>query len=125
MSELLLDCLDEINRIQHPDSELAQHKAKHSKFLKIKCSNARIKQPSLSHGFERKRSIITNSMMHVGKNHVFNMDLESFFASFNFGRVRGFFIKNRNFNLDPQVATVIAKIACHNNELPQGSPVPQ
>lgn len=122
LSDLLLDCLDEINHEKFPNSELAKETAKNSKFLKIKCSNAKIKQPSLSHGFERKRSIITNAMMHLGKKHVFNIDLEDFFGSFNFGRVRGFFIKNKYFDLNPGVATVIAKIACYNNELPQGSP---
>ncbi|HGU0752458.1 TPA: ribonuclease H, partial [Escherichia coli] len=94
LSRLLLDCLDEIVCIKFPDSELARQKAKNSKILKLKCSNSEIKQPSLSHGFERKRSIITNAMMHLGKKYVFNIDLDNFFGSFNFGRVRGFFIKN-------------------------------
>ena len=51
-----------------------------------------------------------------------NVDIQDFFPSINFGRVRGFFIKNSHFSLDTNVATVIAQIACHNNELPQGSP---
>lgn len=122
LSNLLLDCLDEINRKKFPQSELANSSAKYSKILKVKCNNAQVKQPSLSHGFERKRSIITNAMMHLGQKNVLNMDLENFFESFNFGRVRGFFIKNENFKLDPHIATVIAQIVCHNNQLPQGSP---
>jgi 5S rRNA maturation endonuclease (ribonuclease M5) len=61
-------------------------------------------------------------MMHIGKKHVLNIDLKDFFDSFNFGRVRGFFIKNVNFQLDPDIATVIAQIACYDNKLPQGSP---
>jgi len=122
LSELLLDCLDEITQNKFPESEIAREKVKHSKVLKVKCSSSMIKQPTLSHGFERKRSIITNAMMHLGKKHVFNIDLEDFFGSFNFGRVRGFFIKNKHFELEPEIATVIAQIACHNNELPQGSP---
>ncbi|GIU48368.1 hypothetical protein TUM4438_29570 [Shewanella sairae] len=122
LSNLLLDCLDEINAEKFPSSEIVKEKAKNSKVLKVKCSNAKTKQPSLSHGFERKRSIITNAMMHLGKKHVLNIDLEDFFGSFNFGRVRGFFIKNKHFELSPEIATVIAKIACHKNELPQGSP---
>jgi len=77
---------------------------------------------TLSHGFRRNHSIVTNALKHKNKRYVFNIDLEDFFPSFNFGRVRGFFIKNRNFNLDKDVATIIAQIACHNNELPQGSP---
>ncbi|WP_335673592.1 retron Ec67 family RNA-directed DNA polymerase/endonuclease [Vibrio alginolyticus] len=122
LSNLLLDCLDEINKINFPNSEFSRPRANNSKHLKVKCSNSKIKQPSLSHGFERNRSIITNAMMHVGRKHVFNIDLENFFSSFNFGRVRGFFIKNKHFLLEPEIATAIAKIACYNNELPQGSP---
>lgn len=122
LSNLLLDCLDEINREKFPKSELANPSTKHSEVLKVKCNSAQIKQPSLSHGFERNRSIITNAMLHLGKKSVLNIDLLNFFESFNFGRVRGFFIKNKDFGLDPHIATVIAQIACHNNQLPQGSP---
>ena len=77
---------------------------------------------SLSHGFRKNHSIITNARNHRSKRYVFNIDLKDFFPSINFGRVRGFFIKSNDFQLDPRVATVIAQIACHDNELPQGSP---
>lgn len=77
---------------------------------------------SLSHGFRKNHSIVTNAKNHKNKRYVFNVDLHNFFPSINFGRVRGFLVKNNNFNLNPKVATVIAQIACHNNELPQGSP---
>jgi 5S rRNA maturation endonuclease (ribonuclease M5) len=129
LSYLLLDCIDEINKEKYPKSQLASPKMLSAKkidhiaeTLKIKIPSAEVKQPSLSHGFVRQRSIITNAMMHLGKKNVLNIDLENFFDSFNFGRVRGFFIKNRNFQLDPNIATVIAQIACYNNKLPQGSP---
>ncbi|WP_405226846.1 retron Ec67 family RNA-directed DNA polymerase/endonuclease [Lentisalinibacter sediminis] len=75
-----------------------------------------------THGFKRKRSIITNAKLHRGRRYVFNLDLHDFFGTINFGRVRGFFIKDKGFSLNPAVATVIAQIACHNNCLPQGSP---
>lgn len=75
-----------------------------------------------AHGFKRKRSIITNARQHRHRRWVFNLDLEEFFPSINFGRVRGFFLKNRDFELHPDVATVLAQIACHENSLPQGSP---
>jgi RNA-directed DNA polymerase len=80
------------------------------------------KNKSLSHGFRKKHSIITNAKKHKNKRSVFNIDLQDFFPSINFGRVRGFFMKNNRLNLHPKVATVIAQIACHNHELPQGSP---
>lgn len=77
---------------------------------------------SLSHGFRKNHSIITNAKKHRNKRYVFNIDLQDFFPSINFGRVRGFFIKNNHFKLDPKIATIIAQIACHNDQLPQGSP---
>ncbi|MBY6034002.1 retron Ec67 family RNA-directed DNA polymerase/endonuclease [Marinobacter daepoensis] len=122
LSNLLLDCLDEINKKRFPNSELASPKARHARTLKVKCNSARQKQPSISHGFERNRSIITNAMMHIGQKNVLNLDLANFFESFNFGRVRGYFLKNENFKLTPEVSTTIAQIACTDNSLPQGSP---
>ena len=77
---------------------------------------------SLAHGFERRRSIITNAALHRRRRYVLNLDLADFFPSINFGRVRGFFIRDRYFGLHEKVATVLAQIACHENELPQGSP---
>lgn len=60
--------------------------------------------------------------MHKNRSYVFNADLKDFFPSIHFHRVRGFFLRNKNFQLQPKVATVIAQICCHENSLPQGSP---
>lgn len=76
----------------------------------------------IAHGFKRKHSILTNARMHKTRRYVFNVDLHDFFGSINFGRVRGFFIKDKNFSLSEKVATVLAQIACHENKIPQGSP---
>lgn len=78
--------------------------------------------PVLSHGFEKSKTIITNATRHRNKKILLNIDLEDFFDSINFGRVRGFFIANNDFKLSPLIATTIAQIACFNNTLPQGSP---
>jgi len=80
------------------------------------------KQKPLSHGFRKRHSIITNARPHKRRRYVLKLDLQDFFPSFNFGRVRGFFIKNRHFALRGKVATIIAQIACYENTLPQGSP---
>jgi len=74
------------------------------------------------HGFVKGKSIITNAKTHRNKRWVLNLDLHDFFGTVNFGRVRGTFIKDRCFALHPDVATLIAQIACRNNGLPQGSP---
>lgn len=76
----------------------------------------------ISHGFKPGHSVITNASCHRKKQYVLNLDLSDFFGTINFGRIRGFLITNRNFELDPKIATVIAQIACHDNVLPQGSP---
>jgi RNA-directed DNA polymerase len=76
----------------------------------------------LAHAFERGRSIVTNASLHKRRRYVLNLDLKDFFPSLNFGRVRGFFIKDAYFGLHEDVATLIAQIACHGNSLPQGSP---
>lgn len=103
LSDLLQECIKEINDTKYPN--LKPNKA-----------------PTLAHGFVRKRSILTNASVHLKQKNVLNIDLSDFFDSFHFGRVRGFFIKNRNFELHPDIATVIAQIACLDNKLPQGSP---
>ncbi len=97
LSDLLQDCVDEIN---------------------IKGN----RRDRIAHGFKRGRSIITNATEHRHRRYVFNLDLEDFFPSINLGRVRGFLIKNRDFGLHKDVATVLAQIACHDNSIPQGSP---
>ena len=81
------------------------------------------KYTPFSHGFTKGRSIATNAKSHKNRNWVLNFDIHDFFGSINYGRVRGILIKDRNFQLDPKIATLIAQIACHRNALPQGSPV--
>lgn len=76
----------------------------------------------ISFGFRRHRSITENASRHKRRRWVLNIDLEDFFPSFNFGRVRGFFLKDKAFSLHPEVATTIAQIACDGTALPQGSP---
>lgn len=80
------------------------------------------KRNKSSHGFEKERDIYTNARIHTKKRYVYNIDLENFFESFHFGRVRGYFHKNKNFELPLDVATIIAQLSCYSGFLPQGSP---
>ncbi|ARQ73090.1 ribonuclease H [Pseudomonas fragi] len=77
---------------------------------------------SISHGFRRGHSIVSNADVHKRRTYVFNVDLEGFFDSIHIGRIRGFLITNNDFRLHPNVATVLAQIICHDDKLPQGSP---
>jgi len=97
LNRLLMDCIEELSR-----------------------SNSRFWVAS--HGFRKGRTIVSNAAVHRKRRYVFNVDIAGFFDAINFGRVRGFFIKDKSFALHSSVATVIAQIACHENALPQGSP---
>jgi RNA-directed DNA polymerase len=83
--------------------------------------NAAVKAPGYVHGFAIGRSPVTNASEHQRRRWVFKCDLEDFFPSINFGRVRGMFMAYP-FGYGEDVATVLAQICCHNNELPQGAP---
>lgn len=111
--------------ISAPDPELKEIQSKLSDLLQDCLNNIREnskEENNFSHGFERNRSIITNAEKHKSKKWVLNIDLSNFFDEFNFGRVRGYFLKNKNFSLNTELSTLIAKIACHQDKLPQGSP---
>ncbi len=77
-----------------------------------------------AHGFVKdspKRSIVTNAREHKGRNFVYNIDLENFFPSVFFGRVRGIF-KTNPFNFPPEVAKHLANLCCNDlGVLPQGA----
>ncbi len=60
---------------------------------------------SSAHGFVAARSILTNALPHVNKAVVLNMDLENFFPTIGFARVRQVF---KGFGYSPAVATVLA-----------------
>ena len=73
------------------------------------------------HGFVSKRSILSNAKPHVRRTWVLNVDIKDFFPSINFGRVRGAFMARPCFR-NAEVATALAQICCHDNQLPQGAP---
>lgn len=77
---------------------------------------------SISHGFMRGKSIISNATPHRKKRFVLNIDIENFFESFHYGRIYGFFTKNKHFKLNEIVARAISNIVCYQGKLPQGAP---
>ena len=76
----------------------------------------------VSQAFEKGKSIFTNAKIHRKKRFIINVDLENFFDNIHFGRVRGYLIKNKDFQLSEEVATVIAQLTCFKGSLPQGAP---
>lgn len=58
-----------------------------------------------AHGFVPGRSTVTNARPHVGRRVVVNLDLEDFFGTITFPRVRGLFV---SLGYSPAAATVLA-----------------
>lgn len=71
-------------------------------------------------GFVKKEGICRNAILHKKSNWVLNLDIEDFFGSINFGRIRATFLA-KPFEMSNEVATVIAQICTFENRLPQGA----
>ncbi|GKQ48206.1 trypsin-like peptidase domain-containing protein [Pseudomonas syringae] len=67
------------------------------------------------------QSIVANARPHCRKKYVFNVDLENFFGTITFGRVRGLLIA-KPYSLSPETASVIAHLTTVDGVLPQGAP---
>lgn len=102
--------------IQRPHRSLAQVQRKLNLVLRLVYSP----RPS-AHGFVEERSILTNSLNHTGKRFVLNIDLQDFFPSINFGRVRGLLMA-KPYQVSATAATILAQLTCHEGVLPQGAP---
>jgi RNA-directed DNA polymerase len=77
-----------------------------------------------AYGFIPNRSVVDNAKMHVGKNFVYNIDIEGFFPSTDFRRVKTV-LGLKPFNLKETrepLAFLIANLCCENGCLPQGAP---
>jgi RNA-directed DNA polymerase len=71
------------------------------------------------HGFVAGKSVKTNALAHLHKRFVLNIDLKDFFPSITENRVAGVL---ESIDIGSRVASVIARLCCHNNHLPQGAP---
>lgn len=118
-------------RILHIPSKQLKHIQKRFSIILYNCLlDIRQLNPNYlicNHSFERKRTIITNAKLHRNKKYVLNIDLSDFFSSIHYGRIYGFFQKDRYFKLSEEVAKTIAQISCYRDGnkafLPQGSPL--
>jgi RNA-directed DNA polymerase len=73
------------------------------------------------HGFRTGKSILSNAERHARRKIVLNLDLENFFPTIHFGRVRGM-LQARPYSLSRSAANVIAGLCCYKGKLPQGAP---
>ncbi|GAB2577383.1 reverse transcriptase domain-containing protein [Spirosoma areae] len=83
---------------------------------------SRLYEPTeAAHGFVLNRSIVTNALPHVGKKHVFNLDLQDFFPTIHFGRIKAV-LQLPDYGFTPELAHIVANFCCFKGRLPQGSP---
>lgn len=78
-----------------------------------------IKLPPNFYGAVKNRSNIDNAAQHTHKKYVANFDIEEFFPSIPYGKVRNLFIK---LSCIPKVATLLAKLTTCEGRVPQGAP---
>jgi RNA-directed DNA polymerase len=74
------------------------------------------------HGFARGRGIKSNAAPHVAKRFVLNIDLQDFFPSIHFGRVRGLLMKWPYLLPGPAATTIAQLCFAGDRGLPQGAP---
>ena len=76
---------------------------------------------SIAKGYVRGASTIDHAYLHRRRRHIILADLESFFPTISFQRVRGALLA-KPFMLEAQVATCVAQLCCKDGSLPQGAP---
>lgn len=132
LANLLEYCLSEIENERLKKIQLNFSEQSPNKYPKFHLT---------SHGFRKKiyiespynvhtinLGIFSNANIHTNKKLVLNIDIKDFFSSIKFNRLVGFFIQNKYFELNEEIALTIAQIATfrENDEemgyLPQGSP---
>lgn len=64
-----------------------------------------------AHAFVADKSVLSNAQNHAGRRWVLNLDLEDFFTSITFPRVRGALLA-KPFQCSNDVATAIAQLCC-------------
>lgn len=105
-----------VRTIDSPSKELSRIQT----ILKETFEEFYIPKPS-TFAFTQKKNIVKNAQQHLDKSYIFNIDLEDFFGTIHFGRVKRL-LQSKPFNLNHTVSTIFAQICCYKGRLPQGAP---
>ena len=76
---------------------------------------------SRAFAYIKGRGIRSNATTHLGRKHIFSVDIKDFFDQINFGRVRGRLMA-QPYGLSNSIATTIACLTTFDNKLPFGGP---
>ncbi len=77
-----------------------------------------IKLPSCVYGLSKNKTALDNAKYHSKSDYLLSLDLENFFPSVHFKRIKEIF---RNIGLE-NVSETLCKLTTLNHELPQGAP---
>src|SRR5439155_7805779 len=80
---------------------------------------ARLRAHPCATGFERRQSIVTHALVHVGRDVVIKLDLKDFFTATKADRVEAYF---RRIGWDADAAALLTNLCTHDSSLPQGAP---
>lgn len=75
----------------------------------------------IAHAYARERGIVTNAMMHVGKEWLFHVDLVNFFGSLKEDLIVEV-LRDALHGVSREDVELIASLCCHEGAIPQGSP---
>lgn len=67
------------------------------------------------------RNILTNAQKHLGRDWLFNADIENFFHQVSFSAVYQLFL-SEPFNFEEELAQVLTELCTHKERLPMGAP---
>ena len=70
-------------------------------------------------GFEKRQSIVTNALPHIGQAVIVKMDIKDFFPSITDKRVEAYF---RKVGWNPEASALLTKLVTLEGRLPQGAP---
>ncbi|MFH1422536.1 MAG: reverse transcriptase domain-containing protein [Planctomycetota bacterium] len=114
ISKLIPKSSGEKRRLDIPNPDL--------KFLQkliLQLLLSRIKLSPFATAFRQGFSVHVNAVIHLYPQQIITVDLEDFFPSITFQRVRGFF---RGIGVDKELSKLLSKITTYRNRLPQGAP---
>jgi len=78
-----------------------------------------IKSHPCAHGFEKKKSIVSNAKLHLRQSELLKCDLKDFFPSISFDRV---FYVFKSLGYARNVSSYLARLCTLEGRLPQGAP---
>ena len=73
------------------------------------------------HGFVLRKNILSNANVHIGRNYVFNLDLQNFFPSISDHQVYEEFWRFP-FGGEPVLCELLTRLCTFKGHLPQGAP---